>query len=78
MQTRADWSRVKEKTVVFAGNGGIWLTEKDGSGVRYLKGTESMIYPSWYPDGESMAVMYTKEGSEGGRHRGSSALERDE
>jgi TolB protein len=63
MQTRADWSRTKEATVAFAGNGGIWLAEKDGSGVRQLNGTGSMIYPSWYPDGEAMAVMYTKDNS---------------
>jgi TolB protein len=58
-QTRPDWSRADHHRVAFAGTGGIWLVEADGKSPKLLPNTENMIYPSWYPDGNAMAVMQT-------------------
>jgi Tol biopolymer transport system component len=60
LQTRPDWSW-HDGAVAFAGNGGIWLTDGDGASPARLEGTEFMIYPAWYPGGDAMAVMYTRD-----------------
>jgi Tol biopolymer transport system component len=62
MQTRADWSFAGNDVVAFAGGeaGGplsIWTVKGDGTGCLPVPGTEQMIYPAWYPDGEHLAVM---------------------
>ena len=58
-QTRPDWSRAGDRRVAFAGTGGIWLVAADGTNPSLLPNTENMIYPSWFPDGQAMAVMQT-------------------
>jgi Tol biopolymer transport system component len=59
-QTRPDWG-VRNNLVAFCGDGQIWLAKADGTDAHALAGTEGMIYPSWYPDGESMAVMVNND-----------------
>jgi Tol biopolymer transport system component len=57
-QTRPDWSWSTDEVAFCIGNNGpICLARGDGTGARVLAGTEGMIYPSWYADGQSMAVM---------------------
>ena len=61
--TRADWS--KNNTIAFTGtapdkHSGIWIINGDGTGAHPIKATDTsdgLIYPSWYPDGKSVAVM---------------------
>lgn len=67
--TRASWSR-RKNMIAFTGTpkdqdvrGGkstIWLINRDGTQPRQLSSTglsDRVVYPSWYPDGESLAVM---------------------
>jgi Tol biopolymer transport system component len=61
--TRADWSA--HDLIAFTGTtiarkSGIWLINGDGSGAHAVTvpdGTHEMIYPSWYSDGKSLAVL---------------------
>ncbi len=61
--TRADWS--KSNTIAFTGttsdrHSGIWVVNGDGTGAHPIKAADTpdgLIYPSWYPDGKSVAVM---------------------
>jgi Tol biopolymer transport system component len=61
--TRAKWS--KQNVVAFAGMRGndaasIWLVNGDGTQARELSITgvsKAVFYPSWYPDGRSIAVV---------------------
>lgn len=65
--TRAKWS--KQNVVAFAGmsdNGksSIWLANGDGTQVRELViagVSKTVFYPSWYPDGRSIAVVDAPE-----------------
>jgi Tol biopolymer transport system component len=61
IQTRPDWSFAGNDLVAFAGGDdavlSIWIVKGDGTGCVATPGTEHMIYPSWYPDGEHLAVM---------------------
>src|SRR5689334_15516116 len=64
-QTRADWSFAGNDLVAFAGQDAgspmsIWTVKGDGTGCTQVPGTENMIYPAWYPDGEHLAVMVTE------------------
>jgi Tol biopolymer transport system component len=57
-QTRPDWCwSTGEVAFCIGNNGPICLANGDGTGARVLAGTGGMIYPSWYADGQSMAVM---------------------
>jgi len=59
-QTRPDWCWATGEVAFCVGNNGpICLVNGDGTGARVIEGTEGMIYPSWYADGQSMAVMAT-------------------
>lgn len=62
-QTRPDWSRAAGDGVAFSSGDGIWLTNPQGEQTQLLAGTAGMIYPSWYPDAQSLAVMVTNDGS---------------
>jgi Tol biopolymer transport system component len=61
--TRADWS--KNNTIAFTGttpdrHNGIWIINGDGTDAHPIKATDTsdgLVYPSWYPDGKSVAVM---------------------
>jgi len=61
--TRADWSRTGK--VVFTGTGsdgssGVWIADGDGRNAHAVTVTgasSQLFYPSWYPDGKSLAVM---------------------
>lgn len=62
----ANWSR-HNSLIAFIGEpedqggaGGVWLINADGSEPRQLSSIElsdRVAYPSWYPDGESLAVV---------------------
>lgn len=66
-QTRADW-HAGSGGVVFCGNGGpLCLANGDGTGAQVISGTEGMIYPSWFANGEEMAVMMTGKAPYTGR-----------
>jgi Tol biopolymer transport system component len=57
-QTRPDWSWSTDEVAFCIGdNGPICLARGDGTWIGAIAGTEGMIYPSWYADGRSMAVM---------------------
>jgi hypothetical protein len=60
--TRADWS--KGGKVAFTGSSpdgsGIWIADGDGRNAHAITITgasNQLVYPSWYPDGKSLAVM---------------------
>jgi Tol biopolymer transport system component len=61
--TRANWS--KQNRIAFTGtsSGGanaVWVMDSDGSSARdlHLTGLSNQVfYPSWFPDGERLAVM---------------------
>jgi Tol biopolymer transport system component len=61
--TRADWSKRGE--VAFTGTGpdgnsGVWIADGDGHNAHPITITgasNQLVYPSWYPDGKSLAVM---------------------
>src|ERR1700744_1303662 len=60
--TRAAWSSRDE--IAFTGSGAdhsdaVWLIKSDGSDPHALPASASshLLYPSWYPDGKSLAVM---------------------
>lgn len=57
-QTRPDWIAGCDDVAFCEGNTGpIWLASSDGTGAHALPGTEGMIYPCWFADGQSLAVM---------------------
>ena len=61
--TRADWGRTGK--VVFTGtasdgSSGVWIADGDGRNahaVTITGASNQLFYPSWYPDGKSLAVM---------------------
>ncbi|MFL5385472.1 MAG: TolB family protein [Longimicrobiaceae bacterium] len=59
-QTRPDWCRATGEVAFCVERGGIWLANGDGTGATPIDGTAGMIYPSWYADGRSLAVMDTR------------------
>jgi len=62
--TRADWcwdrsgGQLRSGPVAFSNNNGIWTVATGGQPVR-LHNTAGMVYPSWYPDCEHLAVDVT-------------------
>jgi Tol biopolymer transport system component len=59
--TRAAWS-ANNNLIAFTGTGAdrkssIWILQSNGSGAHAVEGTNELIYPSWYPDGKTLAVM---------------------
>lgn len=62
--TRANWS-TRQNLIAFTGTSPdgkstVWLVNPDGTGVRQLALTglsDRVYYPSWYPDGNALAVM---------------------
>ena len=62
--TRASWS-TRHNLIAFTGTSSdgkntVWLINADGTQPRQLASTglsEKVLYPSWYPDGEALAVM---------------------
>jgi Tol biopolymer transport system component len=61
--TRADWGL--NGKVAFTGTGldgssGVWIADGDGKNahaVAITGASNQLVYPSWYPDGKSLAVM---------------------
>jgi hypothetical protein len=61
--TRADWS--KNGKIAFTGTGpdgssSIWIADGDGGNAHAVAAagvSTQLFYPSWYPDGKSLAVM---------------------
>jgi dipeptidyl aminopeptidase/acylaminoacyl peptidase len=61
--TRADWGRTGK--VVFTGtasdgSNGVWIADSDGRNahaVTITGASNQLFYPSWYPDGKSLAMM---------------------
>jgi Tol biopolymer transport system component len=59
-----DWSRSRD-LIAFSGftpqeGASIWLVEPDGSDLRRIASSElsqDVMYPSWYPDGDALAVV---------------------
>ena len=66
--TRADWSH-HNNVIAFTGESPdgittVWLINPDGTKPRQLTSaglSHQVFYPSWYPDGESLAVMDAAE-----------------
>jgi dipeptidyl aminopeptidase/acylaminoacyl peptidase len=66
--TRANWS-TRNDLIAFTGisstgENKVWLIKPDGSGARdvSLQGlSDQVFYPSWYPDGDQIAVMDARE-----------------
>jgi Tol biopolymer transport system component len=66
--TRANWS-TRNDLIAFTGisstgENRVWLIKPDGSGARdvSLQGlSDQVFYPSWYPDGDQIAVMDARE-----------------
>jgi Tol biopolymer transport system component len=62
--TRANWSR-RTNRIAFTGTSvddktSIWIIDHDGANPRRLVASgipDRVLYPSWYPDGEHLAVM---------------------
>jgi Tol biopolymer transport system component len=62
--TRASWS-TRHNLIAFTGTSSdgkntVWLINADGTHPRQLASaglSEKVLYPSWYPDGEALAVM---------------------
>jgi hypothetical protein len=55
--SRADWSKALG-VVAFCNGDGIWLAQGAGGADPLLLGkTAEMIYPAWYPSGNSLLVM---------------------
>lgn len=62
--TRANWS-VKTRLIAFTGisktgENSVWVVDPDGTNARELTpsgASNQLFYPSWYPDGEQLAVM---------------------
>jgi Tol biopolymer transport system component len=60
--TRADWG--KNGTVAFTGTAsddlsGVWIADRDGKNAHRVAisgASNRLFYPSWYPDGKSLAV----------------------
>ena len=62
--SRMEWSRSRD-LIAFSGStpeegASIWLVEPDGSDLRRITSSElsqDVMYPSWYPDGNALAVV---------------------
>ena len=61
--TRANWS-IQNNRIAFTGiangHGQVWLIDADGSNARRVTVaglSDDVFYPSWYPDGNMVAVM---------------------
>lgn len=62
--TRANWS-MRHRLIAFTGTfpdgkNTVWLINADGTQARHLESaglSENVLYPSWYPDGEALAVV---------------------
>ena len=62
--TRANWSK-RGNLIAFTGisatgKSTVWLIKPDGSSARAVERSDlsdKVFYPSWYPDGEELAVM---------------------
>src|SRR5262245_60398805 len=62
--TRAAWS-IRHNTIAFTGTSpdgksSVWIINADGTNARrlVLSGvSDNVLYPSWYPDGEHLAVV---------------------
>jgi Tol biopolymer transport system component len=61
--TRANWSTQNNRvafTGIANGHGQVWLIDTDGSNARQVTAaglSDDVFYPSWYPDGNMVAVM---------------------
>jgi Tol biopolymer transport system component len=61
--TRANWSKQTNRiafTGIANGHNQIWLIDADGSNAREVTAaglSDQVFYPSWYPDGTTIAVM---------------------
>lgn len=68
-ETRADWSN-RTNVIAFTGTSSlgkndIWLINGDGTNPRALTIaglSNKVFYPSWYPDGEQIAVLDVQDG----------------
>jgi Tol biopolymer transport system component len=66
--TRASWS-TRNNLIAFTGtsadgNNTVWLINADGTQPRQLVAaglSEQVFYPSWYPDGDALAVVDAKD-----------------
>ncbi len=65
--TRANWSRQNDR-IAFTGTANdrsrVWLVGADGSNAREVTAaglSDQVFYPSWYPDGNTLAVMDAQE-----------------
>ena len=65
--SRADWCWLRAMgsltpgPVAFSNEDGVYVVAADGGSPTLLPGTKGMIYPSWYPDCQSIAVDVTKK-----------------
>jgi Tol biopolymer transport system component len=61
--TRANWSKQNNRiafTGIANGRNHVWLIDADGSSAREVTAaglSDQAFYPSWYPDGNTLAVM---------------------
>jgi Tol biopolymer transport system component len=61
--TRVNWSKQNNRiafTGIANGRNQVWLMEADGSHARQVMSpglSDQVFYPSWYPDGNTIAVM---------------------
>jgi Tol biopolymer transport system component len=65
--TRANWS-TQNGRIAFTGIGNdhnqVWLIDADGSNAREVTAaglSDQVFYPSWYPDGNALAVMDARD-----------------
>jgi Tol biopolymer transport system component len=65
--TRANWSG-RNNLIAFTGvandRSQVWLIDADGSNARLLAApglSDQAFYPSWYPDGKTLAVMDARD-----------------
>jgi dipeptidyl aminopeptidase/acylaminoacyl peptidase len=65
--TRANWSRQNNR-IAFTGianeRNQVWLIDADGSNAREVSAaglSDQVFYPSWYPDGNAIAVMDARD-----------------
>jgi Tol biopolymer transport system component len=65
--TRANWSRQNNRiafTGIVNGHDQVWLIDADGSNARQVTAaglSDEAFYPSWYPDGNTLAVMDARD-----------------
>jgi Tol biopolymer transport system component len=65
--TRANWSK-RNNRIAFTGiandRNQVWLIDADGSNARAVTAdglSDQVFYPSWYPDGNTVAVMDARD-----------------